>query len=152
MTPAQTILKLKRENRTLRDRIEELERLAGLDLFIPSQKVKLYLTRKQAEILGLLVTHVNRAIPRDVIFNYLYGGLPDCDQPGTHGCIDAQIFNIRKVLKPHGALIELEYGQGWFLSHQSAERIRELAPQLEISHYRVKTRLNLEPEKRPHYQ
>jgi DNA-binding response OmpR family regulator len=105
------------------DRIEELEYLAGLTLLKPKQ---IHFTRQQARLVGLLLTRgVMHVVSREMIFDYLYGGLPECDQP-LHNAIDALIHQLRKIVKPYGNFIKSEFGEGWYLTEEGAEKLLEL--------------------------
>jgi DNA-binding response OmpR family regulator len=103
-----------------RDRIAELERLAGLTLLRPKQ---IHFTRQQARLAGLLLTRgVMQVLPREVIFDYLYGDRSECDHPHSNA-IDSLIHQLRKLFTPHGVVIKSEFGEGWYLTKDGAEKL-----------------------------
>lgn len=114
---------LELENKRLRDRVQELEALAGMNLLESLTCQRVVLTRKQAQVLGLLMTKANKILSRGAIFDYLFGHLPDCDQPSMPS-VDQVLHQLRRVLKLHGLVIRNEPGSGWYLNDQDIEEIR----------------------------
>jgi DNA-binding response OmpR family regulator len=136
MTPAETILKLRQQLRDARDRIAELEHQAGITLFQPPEEHSVHLTPQQGQLLGLLLTRgVMKIVTRDMIYVYLYGALPACDQPQPN-TIDVMICKIRKVLKPFNVRIDTDYNNGWYLTKESAEHITQATTHLRIENRR----------------
>ena len=117
-------MSLRQENQKLRNRVEELESLAGLDLLQPLSCQMVVVTRKQAKVLGLLMKNVGRVVSRDMIYDYVYGHLPECDQPKTP-IVDQILHQLRHRLKERGVAIGIEIGLGWYLREEDVRRLRE---------------------------
>lgn len=115
--------------RQLRDRIEELESLLGLQLpLLNIWQVQIKLNPTDAKILGLLLKHRGRTCSRDYIYFCLYGARPDCDQPQST-IINHYITRIRGRLKPYNIKIHTKYDQGWSLSELNANKLEKVIRQ-----------------------
>ena len=129
-TPTDIIIALRKQLRQANDRIEELEGQAGVTLFKPLQKIYLHLTKQQTRLVGLLLIRgVDNIITRDAIHLYLYGGRQECDQPEL-STVNTLVAHTRRVVKPHGVMIDNEYGMGWYLTKENAERLTTITAHL----------------------
>jgi DNA-binding response OmpR family regulator len=122
------------ENVRLRERVRELESLAGLDLLEPMCCTRVTLTRKQARLLGLLLKNVGRLTTREVIFDYIYGHLKECEQP-TPPAVDQILHQLRGALGEHGIEITNEVGLGWYLTADAIKAVIELTGTLWIKQW-----------------
>jgi hypothetical protein len=111
-------IKLRREVTRLQERIKALEELAGIgeDETAILQQV-FDLERRPAQILGILKRRPG-AVSKEVIHHILYGGLPECDQPGLKG-IEVQMVNIRASLWSHGIVIRTVVCGGYVMDAPS---------------------------------
>jgi DNA-binding winged helix-turn-helix (wHTH) protein len=90
----------------LRDRVEQLEGVLGLNLHLPS----LNLTALQSKIFGIMMTR--EIVSRDMFLDAIYGDRPEPD-PKT---IEVHLTLLRRKLSPHGICIRNSYGIGWYLT------------------------------------
>ncbi len=113
------------EIQQLRDRIEELEDLAGMgndDMLLLKQA--LGLTPAQCQILGIIRKRSGIA-SREMIYGYLYGGRPECDQPAIK-IVDVLMVNVRRALLPHGIKIDTVWCIGWQMSEKNRTALKAL--------------------------
>jgi two-component system cell cycle response regulator CtrA len=108
------------ELQRLRDRIAELEELAGIgDDDVALIKTATGLPMSACRILGAI--RKRRGISsRDMIYGLVYGDRPECDQPEMK-ILDVhvvRVVRIRRALKPHGITIETVWGVGWSMTDE----------------------------------
>jgi DNA-binding response OmpR family regulator len=108
------------EAEALRDRIEELEGLLGLNLMVPGDLKLSPILRK---LLGLLLK--GRIISREFIFTALYAGRPESNWPDEQ-VITVQISKLRGRLKPHGIEITTHWGTGFSMSPEDIAKAKVL--------------------------
>jgi hypothetical protein len=112
------------ELQLLRDRIDELEQILGVDLSLTSRlRGALGITRDQARMLGLLLNR--NMVTHDAMFTVLYGDRPDCDQPQPK-VMDVQLCKLRKVTSLHGIDIKTLVGEGWQMPMAEKAKVRAL--------------------------
>jgi len=117
---ATQVAMLQAENAILRDRIETLERDAGLHVRLPPG---LGLTAHESRVfLALLKRDV---CSKEQLMNAAYDLLYDGDLPGIK-IIDVFICKIRKKLKPHGIAINTVWGQGFYLTAEARQRANDM--------------------------
>jgi DNA-binding response OmpR family regulator len=116
----------RKEIARLRDRIEELEELLGMEL--PWPRPNLSLTPQEEKVLALLLRAEGRLVTRDFAFAAIYGGRPECDEP-DYGAklIDVWIFKLRVKIKNAlplaGVKIRVEWGRGYYITKPDREKI-----------------------------
>lgn len=116
------------ELQRLRDRVEELEHLLGIEqTFTGHLRVIFNLSEEQARVLGVLLS--KPMATEDVLYAALYGDRPECDQPGAEATIRKHIHFLRKRLKPHSIEIANVWGHGWCLSEDHKRIVKERVPQ-----------------------
>lgn len=113
------------ELQRLRDRVEELEDLAGMgDDDVSLLRQATGLTLAQCKILGVIRKR-RRIAPRQMIHGYVYGGRPECDQPDIK-IIDVLISQARKKLRPLGIEIETGWGTGYQMTEPNRTALTAL--------------------------
>ena len=73
------------------------------------------LSPSRIRILTALYNARGRPVAKEVLYDALYGALPDCDQPKCPTVLPVQIHSIRKAIKPLGLIIETAHRFGWQL-------------------------------------
>lgn len=105
-------------------RIEELERVVGLDYACP---LALRLSRNQARMLGLLMH--KKVASKDALYTALYTDVI-CDKELPESkVIDVQISHMRRKLRPFGIEIETIWGTGYALAPEAKEKINRMVEQ-----------------------
>ena len=114
------------EVQRLRDRVEELERILGIDQEMVNRiRVGISVTPDQAKMLGLLITRT--IVTHDAMFTAVHGDKPECDQP-TPKVMEVQLSQLRRRLKPYGVAVVNAWKSGWFLTATDKARVRQLLP------------------------
>lgn len=120
------------ELRRLRDRVEQLERVLGIDQSMTMRlRAALKITPDQAKILGMMLRRSR--VSRDGIFDVLYGDKPECDWPDDK-VLDVQLSSLRKALKDKGIAFETFVGDGWSLEPAQKLKLRKLLDAHEQAH------------------
>ena len=102
------------ELQRLRDRIEDLEALLGLDRKIASRlRDAFMITLAQAETLGFMLRR--NFVSHDALYIAMYGARPECDWPEIR-ILDVHVCHLRAALKKHGIAIKTKWGEGWTIS------------------------------------
>lgn len=104
---------LQQENDALRERIKHLEMLCGASFAAPPH---LGLTYAEARFFGMLLKLP--LVRRDAVMTELYGLRPDGEEPEPK-IVDVFACKLRKKLKPYGVAINVQWGQGYFLTPAS---------------------------------
>lgn len=111
---------LEADNQRLRDRIDELERLLGMDSSSVNRfPVEWRLTPSEARVLGFLATREQAS--KEAIMLALYVERPD--DPPEIKIVDVFICKLRKKVKNFGIEIETLWGQGYRLSRVMRARL-----------------------------
>jgi len=119
------VVKELKTEQELRDRIEELEYLLGVRLpVVDMNRKRLRLTRSEACLLAMLITSPSKVLSRDFIHQAIYGARPEVDKPEPD-IIDQYIVTLRKKLRLFGLTIETQWGDGWYITAETAERLRQ---------------------------
>ena len=101
------------ELQRLRDRVEELEQILGMD------EDDVSLIRQVTGLAHMPATMVSILYRRRVILTKetlhqaIYGGVAECDQPQVR-VLDSLIHQARKALRPYDVNIHTVYGGGGF--------------------------------------
>jgi hypothetical protein len=82
------------------------------------------LSRTLAQILGIIKRRQG-AVSEEVIHHILYGGLPECDQPGLKG-IEVRMVKIRASFSPHGIVIRTVVCGGYVMDELSRAKLASL--------------------------
>lgn len=104
---------LEDENENLRLRIEELERLIGLDVEAP---IVFGLTSREACMFGALMAR--DMCLKEHLMASIYGALPD-DDVAEPKIIDVFVCKMRKKLKRFDIDVETVWGKGYRLSPEN---------------------------------
>lgn len=125
---------MKREFEAREDRIDELSELLGIK---PGLPCLIHLQPDSKRIARILATRAG-LVGRGVIYAAVYGGKPECDQPGPK-IIDVQICRIRKAFASFASgftdpaqravntvTILTEHGCGWHIPAGQKPKAREL--------------------------
>jgi DNA-binding response OmpR family regulator len=116
--------RLRVENQGLRDRVEELTRVLGVDQSLTSRlRDVLGLEPGLAPILGMLMSR--SFVSHSSLYTVLYAGRPECDWPEPK-VMDVQICKLRRKLKKHGVTILTRWGEGWSMAAPDKARVRAL--------------------------
>jgi len=108
----------------LRDRIEQLEELLGIDRSTNGRiRDALKLEPLHAQIVGMLF--MREFVTRDGLYTVLYTGRPESEWPDEK-ILDVQICKLRPHLKPHGIEIKTKWGEGWSMSREDKAKLRSL--------------------------
>lgn len=123
---------LERDIDQLRDRVDQLERVLGIDQSMTMRlRTALKITADQAKILGMMLRRAR--VTRDGIFDALYGDKPDCDWPDEH-VLDVQISHLRAALKVFRIEFVTFVGDGWSMEPAEKLRLRQLLDAHEEAH------------------
>src|ERR1035437_10557905 len=110
------------ELQRLRDRIEQLESLLGLDRNIAGRlRDAFMITRAQAETLCFMLRR--NFVSHEALYITLYGARPDCDQPDPR-IMDVQVHHLRTALRKHGIALKTRWGEGWTISPADKAKVR----------------------------
>ena len=110
------------ELQRLRDRIEQLESLLGLDRNIAGRlRDAFMITRAQAETLCFMLRR--NFVSHEALYITLYGARPDCDQPDPR-IMDVQVHHLRTALRKHGIALKTRWGEGWTISPADKIKVR----------------------------
>lgn len=113
------------EIQRLRDRIEQLEEMLGIN---PSTMTKISLslgvTKSQAKMLGILMKR--EVVSWDAMHFALYGDRPEADQPESEANLRKHIIHLRRRLEPTGIKVDAVYGLGWKLANEHKAKLREM--------------------------
>jgi hypothetical protein len=117
------------EMQRLRDRVEELEQILGMD------EDDVSLIRQVTGLAHMPATMVSILYRRRVILTKetlhqaIYGGVAECDQPQVR-VLDSLIHQARKALRPYDVNIHTAYGGGGFsMDELSRARFKALLTQ-----------------------
>ncbi len=105
------VFRLEEENEVLRARVRMLEEMTGVNFESPPQ---FGLTKNESVIFGMLLKQ--KLVMRSAVMNALY--LHQQDEADIK-IVDVWICKIRKKMKPYGIAVEVQWGQGFFLSTTS---------------------------------
>lgn len=98
----------------LRNRVDELERVIGVDRSLASRlRAAFGLDPNEASTLGMLLNR--NFVTSGALFTVLFAARPDCDWPAPR-VTDVYICKLRKKLKPRGITIKTHWGEGWSIS------------------------------------
>jgi len=120
------VQQLKRRITELEDRIQQFEEIFGQ---LSAQRARFkftYFTATEEKYLGLLWSRKGVVVPKFAIFNLIYGGLPDGDQPEDPKIIDVVVCHIRKKLKPFGVEISTMWGRGFYFDDENRAKLAVL--------------------------
>jgi DNA-binding response OmpR family regulator len=73
-------------------------------------------TRRQFDVFTQLAQAKGRPVSRELLWDAMFGHLPDCDEPEAVKNLDVHLHRLRRAIKPLGLAIERNYGRGWSLS------------------------------------
>jgi two-component system cell cycle response regulator CtrA len=110
---------------TLRDRLDELERLLGMHDVPPRQWG---LTVREAQMLGILLRR--QVVSHAQLFEAIWGG----DSERNSKVVEVYVCKMRQKLRPQGIEIRTEYGSGYFLPPASKQRVREMVAEQARAH------------------
>ena len=115
------------ELQRLRDRIEVLETLLGLDEGDVSliQQVT-GLGPVQAKILSVLRKRRGVVWSKQMLFEVLYGDRPECDRPHGPNVIGETVAKVRAKLHPLGMDLHTIYGAGYSMSEETRAKLTAL--------------------------
>lgn len=108
----------------LRDRLEQLEELVGVNRSLTSRiRSTLDVEPDHAEILGMLLRR--EFVTRDGLYTVLYEDRPECDWP-QEKILDVQMCKLRVALKMLKLDIEIKtrWGEGWSISRTDKAKLR----------------------------
>src|ERR1019366_5162258 len=109
---------LKVENELLRERVRQLETLLTADFIdVPS---KFRLTPHQKRIFRALLAH--EFCSKDLLLFALFSGRTK-DEPESN-ILAVQISKMRRLLKPHGVVITVVWGEGYSLDSETRAAYR----------------------------
>jgi hypothetical protein len=110
------------EVQRLRDRIDELEQILGVDRSLANRlRGALCISRDQARMLGMLLSR--NVVTHEAMYTVMYGARPECDQP-TMKIMDVQLCKLRGRLKPHGITFRTLWGEGWQMPMEEKAKVR----------------------------
>lgn len=111
------------ETQRLRDRIEELERVLGVDRSLTSKLRDVFgLEPGLSPILGMLMQRI--FVSHSSLYTVLYANRPECDWPEPK-ILDVQICKLRRKLKKIGASIDTRWGEGWMMTAANKAKVRD---------------------------
>lgn len=113
---------LENENEHLRFRIEELERLIGLDVEAP---IVFGLTSREACMFGALMAR--DMCLKEHLMASIYGALPD-DDVAEPKIIDVFVCKMRKKLRSFDIEVETIWGKGYRLSSENKVTAQQYFP------------------------
>src|SRR3954447_23452497 len=106
----------------VRDRVEELERVLGVDRSLTSRLRDVFgLEPGLSPILGMLMKRT--FVSHSSLYTVLYAGRPECDWPSAK-VMDVQICKLRRKLRKHGVSIETRWGEGWSMTMADKAKVR----------------------------
>jgi ribosome biogenesis SPOUT family RNA methylase Rps3 len=117
------------ELQRLRDRVEELEQILGMD----EDDVSLIrqvtgLAHTPATMVSILYRR-RVILTKETLHQAIYGGMAECDQPQVR-VLDSLIHQARKALRPYDVNIHTVYGGGGFsMDELSRARFKALLTQ-----------------------
>jgi hypothetical protein len=110
------------ETDRLRDRVEQLEQLVGVDRSLTSRlRTAFGLEPGVAQVMGMLLKR--DFVTHDALYVVLYAARPECDWPDAR-IVDVQISRLRRALRRHGITIKTQWGEGWLMSAADKARVR----------------------------
>lgn len=119
------------ELQRLRDRIEELEQVLGIDRSMVNRiRGALQVTRDQAKMLAMLIGR--NVVTREAMYAVIYGARPVCDQPDVN-MIDMQLSKLRRSLAPHGVAVRTLWGEGWQISIDDKAKVRRVIASVDVA-------------------
>jgi len=110
--------RLEAENEELRARVRALEEMTGVTFDAPPQ---FGFTRNECVIFGLLLK--NTMVLRTSMMNALYMHKQD---EAEIKIVDVWVCKIRKKIRPYGIAVQVQWGQGYFMSAESKAIARSL--------------------------
>lgn len=118
MDAAARIEGLQAENARLRDRIDQLERTAGMDFIAP---LEWRLTVAEQRVFGVLMAR--ELATKDAIMAALYRD--QAKDEAEPKIVDVFICKARAKLRAFSVSIETSWGQGYYLTAQTKAAVRE---------------------------
>lgn len=110
------------ETERLRDRIDELERVLGVDMSLANRLRDVFgLEPGLCPIMGMLMKRA--FVSHASMYTVLYSGRPECDWPDAK-VMDVQICKLRRKLRKHGVSIETRWGEGWMMTMADKAKVR----------------------------
>ena len=110
------------ETERLRDRVEELERVLGVDMSLTERLRDVFdLEPGLTPILGMLMKRA--FVSHSSLYTVLYAGRPECDWPNEK-VMDVQICKLRRKLRKHGVTVQTRWGEGWMMSMADKAKVR----------------------------
>jgi DNA-binding response OmpR family regulator len=114
------------EIQALRDRIEQLEGVLGVDRSTAGRiRDALGVEPLHAQILGMLISR--DFVTRDGLYTVLYQGRPECEWPEDK-ILDVQICKLRAHLKRRDIdlPIQTKWGEGWSMTREAKAWLRAI--------------------------
>lgn len=112
------------ETERLRDRVEELERVLGVDMSLTNRLRDVFgLEPGLSPILGMLMKRA--FVSHASLYTVLYAGRPECDWPKPK-IMDVQVCKLRRKLRKHGVSIETRWGEGWMMTAADKAKVRDV--------------------------
>ena len=114
------VLELEAENEELKFHIAEIE--TG-----PKEYVEwpFRLTVGENSLLGFFMSKKGSLITRSQAFNFMYGLVPESEQPDPK-IFDVWLVKLRRKTGPYGVAFETVWGVGWRLPLSSYDRLMQL--------------------------
>jgi DNA-binding response OmpR family regulator len=109
----------------LRARVEELEfhiKEINRELATCATHWPFHLPPKSALLLAVFVKHKNKVLTKEVLWRYLYGLMPEADQPAAN-VIDVFICKIRARLDKFGVHISTVYKTGYLIDNDNHAKL-----------------------------
>lgn len=104
----------------LRDRIEELEGLLGLNLKLPNE---FGLTPTEMQCVGAIIRR--GILNQEAIFTAVYGSRPESQQPDMK-IIDVYLCRIRRKLTPKGFALKNNFSVGYYFEPPARDALKQL--------------------------
>lgn len=102
------------EMEKMRDRLEQLEQILGIDRSETGRIRQAFgLEPDLARIMGMLLKR--NFVSHESLYVVMYGHRPECEWPDAK-VLDVQICKLRRRLKPYAIVIATRWGEGWSMS------------------------------------
>lgn len=109
----------------LRDRIEQLEGVIGVDRSARSKLSDAFpdMEPSLGDILSMLLKR--DFVTREGLYTVQYGARPESDQPDEK-VLDVLVCRLRNHLEPHGVTFKTARDAGWFMPKPEKAKLRAL--------------------------